>query len=55
MAINIQIVQDNGWDVINYSGPIDADAEVHLAQLPGKLGKKCIFNFREVEFVNTTS
>lgn len=53
MGISIQIVQKNGWDNVNYAGPIDADAEVHLTQLLPKLGKQIVFNFKNVTAVNS--
>lgn len=53
MGISIQIVQKNGWDQVNYVGPIDAEAEVHLSQLYPKLGKQIVFNFKDVSSVNS--
>lgn len=53
MGISIQIVQRDGWDMVSYAGPIDAEAEVHLLQLQTKLGQHVVFNFRNVESVNS--
>ena len=53
MGINIQLIQKDDSDLIEYIGPIDAEAEVHLAQLLPKLGKNLVFNFRQVESVNS--
>ncbi|MCX6130980.1 MAG: hypothetical protein NTX25_18220 [Proteobacteria bacterium] len=53
MGINIQIVQKDGWDHINYAGPIDAEAEVFLGQLIPKLGKQLVVNFKNVSSVNS--
>lgn len=53
MGISIQIVQKDGWDHVNYAGPIDAEAEVHLSQLLPKLGKQVVFNFKNVDSVNS--
>ena len=53
MAINIQILQRDDYDVVNFEGAIDAEAEVHLAQLLPKLGNKIIFNFKSVSSINS--
>ncbi len=53
MGISIQVVQKNGWDQVNYVGPIDAEAEVHLSQLYPKLGGQIVFNFKNVSSVNS--
>jgi len=53
MGISIQIVQHDGWDLIGYEGPIDAEAEVHLSQLLPKLGPHVVFNFRNTASVNS--
>ena len=53
MGISIQIVQRDGWDLIGYEGPIDAEAEVHLLQLLPKLGNHVVFNFRNTKTVNS--
>ena len=53
MGINIQLIQKDGADYVEYVGPIDAEAEVHLAQLLPKLGSKLVFNFRQVDSVNS--
>ena len=53
MSISIQIVQRDGWDLIGYAGPIDAEAEVHLTQLLPKLGNHVVFNFRNTGSVNS--
>lgn len=53
MSITINVNQDNGWDIIEYIGPIDADTEVHLEQLLTKIGSKVKFNLKQVESVNS--
>jgi anti-anti-sigma regulatory factor/DNA-directed RNA polymerase subunit RPC12/RpoP len=53
MGINIQLTQKDNRDYVHYVGPIDAEAEVHLAQLLPKLGKAITFNFRKVDTVNS--
>ena len=52
MVINIQILQRDGYDVVNFDGDIDAEAEVHLGQLLTKIGNKIIFNFKSVSSIN---
>jgi len=53
VAINIQILQRDGYDVVNFDGDIDAEAEVHLGQLLTKLGSKITFNFKAVASINS--
>ncbi len=54
MGINIQISQKNEWCLVNYTGPIDAEAEVHLSQLLPKVSKhNVVFNFKNVSTVNS--
>lgn len=53
MGININHIQKDGADHVEYSGPIDAEAEVHLEQLKEKLGAKIVFNFKSVGAVNS--
>ena len=53
MDISIQLSQKDGADLVRYIGPINEEAEVHLAQLLPKLGKKCIFNLSQVAYVNS--
>ena len=53
MAINIQILQKDGYDVVNFEGAIDAEAEVHLGQLLSKINDKIIFNFKNVSSINS--
>jgi anti-anti-sigma regulatory factor len=53
MEITIQVTQKNGTDFINYIGPINEEAEVHLARLLETVGKQCVINFRQVEYVNS--
>lgn len=53
MGINIQLTQKDNCDYVEYSGPIDAEAEVHLTQLVPKLGKDITFNFRQVASINS--
>ena len=53
MAINIQILQKDGYDQVNFDGSIDAEAEVHLSELLAKLNDKIIFNFKSVSSINS--
>ena len=53
MDISVQVLQKDGWDVVNYKGPINEETEVYLGHLVPKIGPKCIFNFRNVEYVNS--
>jgi anti-anti-sigma regulatory factor len=53
MDINVQVLQKNNWDHVHYSGPINEDSELHLAPLVKNLGPSCVFNFRQVAFVNS--
>lgn len=50
-TITIEKRQD--WDVIKFDGPIDEEAGLHLMPLYDRVGKKIIFNFREVTFINS--
>lgn len=40
-------------DVIYFSGPIDEEAGLHLMPLYDRVGKKVMFNFRDVSVVNS--
>ena len=53
MEIAINVTQEDDWDIITYVGPINEEAEVHLPQLLNRLGKKCLFNFKQVEHINS--
>lgn len=56
MKIVLNITNNiNGWDKIDYVGPINEEAEVHLSTILSKntVGSKCIINFQQVEFVNS--
>ena len=53
MGISINHIQKDGEDRVEYSGPIDAEAEIHLEQLKAKLGGKVVFNFKSVSQVNS--
>ena len=53
MGITINLSQKNGADYVEYSGPIDAEAEVHLEQLKEKLSGNVVFNFKSVSTVNS--
>jgi hypothetical protein len=53
MAITIQIDKKGEWDHVSYIGPINEDSEVHLAPLLQQLGPSVVFNFRQVEYVNS--
>ena len=53
MQISLRIVNENGVDKVFYHGPINEDAEVHLAPLLQSLSKSCVFNFKNVGYVNS--
>lgn len=53
MQISLQIKNQNGWDFVQYFGPINEEAEVHLSGLLTKLGANVVFNFKNVESVNS--
>ena len=53
MEITLQLTKKDDWDVVNYVGPINEEAEVHLAGLSGKVGSRCVINFEKVEYVNS--
>ena len=53
MEISIQLAQQNGKDYVKYNGPINEEAEVHLTRLIETLGNNVVFNFRNVEYVNS--
>lgn len=53
MAITIQIDKKGDWEHVSYVGPINEDAEVHFAALVQKLSPNVIFNFKQVEYVNS--
>lgn len=53
MSITINISEKDGWDMVQYQGPIDAEAEVYLEQLIAKLGSKISFDFKDVGSVNS--
>jgi len=53
MDITIQLTQCEDTDHITYVGPINEEAEVHLSNLLGKLGKRCVFNFKQVAYINS--
>lgn len=53
MQIAINITQKDGWDLVQYIGPINEEAEVHLSQIVPRLGDKVKINFRQVEYVNS--
>ena len=53
MDITLQVTNEDGVDVIRYVGPINEEAEVHLAQLLPKIGESCEINFSQVEYVNS--
>lgn len=49
----IQFEQKQGWDVMRYIGPINEEAEVHLAQALPRLSSKLIINFKQVASINS--
>lgn len=53
MDIAIQITEEGDWTKVTYIGPINEESEVHLSQLLSRLGKRCLFNFKQVEYVNS--
>jgi anti-anti-sigma regulatory factor len=53
MDISIQVTDEADGTKVKYIGPINEEAEVHLLQLAGRLGKHCVINFRQVELVNS--
>lgn len=52
--IQLSLEERNGVDLVRYRGPISEESGVHLAPLAGKVGKRCIFNFKDVNFVNSS-
>ncbi len=50
---SIKIEKRQDWDVIHFVGPVDEEAGIHLMPLYDRVGKKCVFNFRDVSFVNS--
>ncbi|MBI2603487.1 MAG: hypothetical protein HYW48_10575 [Deltaproteobacteria bacterium] len=53
MALNYRIVKNDQWETIFFSGKINEDAEVSLAELNEKVGDRCIFNLKEIEAINS--
>ena len=53
MSISVNLSEKDGWDLVEYHGPIDAEAEIYLDQLHEKLGNKIRFNFKNINFVNS--
>lgn len=53
MSINIQIEKKGDWEHVTFTGPINEDAEVHFASLVSKLSPQLVFNFKQVEYVNS--
>jgi anti-anti-sigma regulatory factor/DNA-directed RNA polymerase subunit RPC12/RpoP len=51
--ISIDLSKSENSDLVRITGPIDAEAEVHLMQLVPKLGGEVTFNFRNVSEVNS--
>lgn len=55
MAVAINVVKaDDGWDVVHYQGPLTEEATVCLIPLHEQAGSKVRFNFKGVEFVNSS-
>ncbi len=53
MDITLQLINKDGVDHIHYVGPINEEAEVHLAQVQSKVGAKVVVNFKQVEYINS--
>ena len=53
MDIRVEVIHRDGWDVMVYHGPINEESEVYLADIADKVGKKCVVNFRNVNFINS--
>ncbi len=53
MTIAINITNDNDWEKVAYIGPINEEAEVHLAKIVGSLGPKVRISFQQVTMVNS--
>lgn len=53
MDITLQVNKKNDVDVVRYLGPINEEAEVHLATLLENVGKKCIIDFQNVAYINS--
>lgn len=53
MDVNIKVSEEGEWTRVTYQGPINEEAEVHLSQLIARLGRRCIFNLKQVEYVNS--
>lgn len=53
MDITINVTPKDDWDLMKYVGPINEEAEVHLAQILESLRPKVIINLGQVEYVNS--
>lgn len=53
MSIAINLSKDGDWEVIEYVGPINEEAEVHLAKLTSGLGPKVRVRLNKVSMVNS--
>ena len=53
MSINIQVVKKGDWEHVGFIGPINEDAEIQFASLVKQLSPNLIFNFKQVEYVNS--
>lgn len=53
MALNYRIVKNDQWETIFFSGQINEDAEVPLAELNEKVGDHCVFNLKDIEAINS--
>jgi ABC-type transporter Mla MlaB component len=53
MGITLQIGKRDKWETLTYVGPINEDAEVHLAPMIKSLSPNVIINLRNVEYVNS--
>ena len=53
MSITINVTNEGDWEVVSYVGPINEEAEVHLAKVLEGLGPKVRINFKQVSMVNS--
>lgn len=42
------------WDVYHLSGAITEEASIHLLQLYDDAAKKCVFNFKDCQMINSS-
>ena len=53
MDISINISQRNNWDYVQYSGPINEEAEVYLSQLLPRIESNVVINLAHVNYINS--